>query len=342
MSKIVQMVDAAREAMFHVLNMKPEEQVLVVTDEGCRTIGNAFADAAREIGASIETYYLPESRRPLKKPPPEMFDLLKESNVVINAFVAMNEEIPFRIQWIKKTVGDGKRRLGHAPGITEEMMTEGPMNVNYEEMVAQAMTMIEMLKGTSTVHITALAGTDITINVEGRDFVTDVQITPGKMGNLPAGEIFCAPVEDDATGLIICDGVIGNVGPVTTPVAMFVKEGKLDRVECEDQDLSGKIKKFCTADDMAGTIGELGIGINPKARLTGNLLEDEKAYRTVHIAFGNNVWPCYLVDLVNPPEVGSVYQNLAGEVIAVGVLLAAIYACCVRCIGICYRSFIGV
>ena len=119
MSKIVQMVDAAREAMLHVLNMNPEERVLVVTDDGCRTIGGAFADAAREIGAPIETYYLPESRRPLEEPPPEMFDLLKESNVVINAFVAMNDEIPFRIQWIKETVADGKRRLGHAPGITE-------------------------------------------------------------------------------------------------------------------------------------------------------------------------------------------------------------------------------
>lgn len=282
------MVDAAREAMLHVLNMKPEERVLVVTDEGCRTIGNAFADAAREIGASIETYSLPGSRRPLQEPPPEMFDFLKESDVVINAFVAMNEEIPFRIKWIKETVGDGKRRLGHAPGITEEMMTEGPMNVNYEEMVGQAMTMLEMLKGAQIVHITALAGTDITINVEGRDFVTDVQITPGKMGNLPAGEIFCAPVEDGANGLIVCDGVVGNVGPVTKPVAMYVKDGQLDKVESEDTDLAKKIKGFSTADDMAGIIGELGIGINSRARLTGNLLEDEKAYRTVHIAFGNN------------------------------------------------------
>ena len=43
-----------------------------------------------------------------------------------------------------------------------------------------------------------------------------------------------------------------------------------------------------SVDDMASVIGELGIGLNPKARLTGNLLEDEKAGKTAHIAFGHN------------------------------------------------------
>jgi leucyl aminopeptidase (aminopeptidase T) len=35
-------------------------------------------------------------------------------------------------------------------------------------------------------------------------------------------------------------------------------------------------------------IGELGIGVNPGAAITGNMLEDEKALGTAHIAFGNN------------------------------------------------------
>ena len=69
---------------------------------------------------------------------------------------------------------------------------------------------------------------------------------------------------------------------------MHVEEGRLKKIKSEDTDLVEKIKEFSAADDMAGVIGELGIGINPKARLTGNLLEDEKAYRTAHIAFGNN------------------------------------------------------
>ncbi|REJ11588.1 MAG: aminopeptidase, partial [Bacillaceae bacterium] len=35
-------------------------------------------------------------------------------------------------------------------------------------------------------------------------------------------------------------------------------------------------------------LAELGIGTNYAARITGNILEDEKAYNTIHVAFGSN------------------------------------------------------
>ena len=36
------------------------------------------------------------------------------------------------------------------------------------------------------------------------------------------------------------------------------------------------------------TVVELGIGTNERARLSGIILEDEKLYGTVHLAFGTN------------------------------------------------------
>ncbi|MEM2975744.1 MAG: aminopeptidase, partial [Candidatus Bathyarchaeia archaeon] len=43
-----------------------------------------------------------------------------------------------------------------------------------------------------------------------------------------------------------------------------------------------------SADENAYNIGELGIGTNPKARITGAVLEDEKVLGTIHIALGDN------------------------------------------------------
>ena len=41
--------------------------------------------------------------------------------------------------------------------------------------------------------------------------------------------------------------------------------------------------------EWSRVIGELGIGTNPKARLQGNLMTDEKVAGTIHIAIGRNM-----------------------------------------------------
>jgi leucyl aminopeptidase (aminopeptidase T) len=288
MNKMKKMINAAREAFSHVLKLGSDEKVLVVTDERRKSIGGAFYQAAREIGASAELFLLPEDQRPLKEPPSEMASLLEDKNVVINSFFSLAEETPFRIRWIREIMETKTRRLGHAPGITEEMMTEGPMNVDYKVMLEKVRRMMEKLKGAKEAHLVAPGGTDITLNIKGRDFATDVEIPVGRWGNLPAGEIWCGPIEDGADGVIVCDGSIGDLGQVKKPLKILVEKGKIKGLDSEDKDLVKKIEELSSVDEMASVTGELGIGLNPKARITGNLLEDEKALRTAHIAFGNN------------------------------------------------------
>jgi len=41
-------------------------------------------------------------------------------------------------------------------------------------------------------------------------------------------------------------------------------------------------------DGLGRNLAELGIGTNYKARIIGTILEDEKAYDTIHVAFGSN------------------------------------------------------
>lgn len=281
------MINGAVNALKVVLSLKSGENVLVVSDEKKNEIGKAFMDGAKQLGANVRNYVLPEDKRPLKEIPDELLKMIDDNNIIINAFEGFPEETPFRIKLIKKEISTNAR-VGHAPGITNEMMTQGPMTADYEKVAENAYSLISKFKNAKKVHITAPGGTDITLDIKNRGFDSDVKIKHGTFGNLPAGEIWCAPVENMANGIIVTDGSIGDVGQVKKPLRIEVNDGKIVSLESEDVSLVEKIKKLTSVDRMASVIGELGIGLNPNARITGNLLEDEKAGKTAHIAFGNN------------------------------------------------------
>jgi len=64
--------------------------------------------------------------------------------------------------------------------------------------------------------------------------------------------------------------------------------GKVTDVSCEDPDILKQITTLMDTDEGSRTIAELGIGLNPGARLSDNMLEAEKVDGTAHIAFGSN------------------------------------------------------
>lgn len=281
------MVKGAKNALKTVLCLNAKEKVLVVADDEKREIADAFRRAAEDLGAVTSAFYLDEASRPITEIPAELQNELAGNDVIINSFRGIAEETPFRIKLIK-TEAATKARIGHAPGITKEMMIDGPMSADYEAVAKAVDHLMALFKNAKSVHITAPGGTDLVLDIEGRDFETDVLIKAGTFGNLPAGEIWCGPVETGANGVIVCDGSIGDAGQVPAPVRMMVQDGKLVSMECSDAAYRDRLWGLTHVDSMSDVIGELGIGLNPMAKLTGNLLEDEKAGRTAHVAFGNN------------------------------------------------------
>jgi len=290
MSKFQKMTTSAQNAMIHVMNLNKEDDVLVVTDISTKRIGQAFYNAAIEYGSSAQLFILPEKERPLSEIPNQMSALAKGKTIVINAFKGLSDETPFRVKWIKEIIATKSIRLGHGPGITKSMMTKGPMNIDYKKMEDIADKMIKNVENAKRAHVSAPGGTDIVLYIEDRGFSMDVKITKDPyLANLPCGEIWCGPIESKGDGIIVCDGSIGDIGKVKKPLKISVKNGKISNIESEDQKLVEKVEKLINIDEEARVIGELGIGLNPGAKLNGIMLEDEKALDTAHIAFGNNI-----------------------------------------------------
>lgn len=281
------MFAAALGALEHLFKLSTSDNILVLTDTYSEAIAEAFKKAGEEKGCSVSLYQIDNERRPLQEIPAELEKLLPGKTAVLNIIKSFPEEISFRIKWIHKVEENKLVRMGHMPGITEEIMLNS-VNVDFGAMQTTADKLIEKLANAVQLHITTDAGTDILLGVAGRKFIGDIEINPGKMGNIPCGEIYCAPLETEANGIIVFDASIGDIGLLKQPLKVYVTDGRITKYESNDKELEKRIAALTDVDVEARVIGELGIGVNPGARITGNMLEDEKSLGTSHIAFGNN------------------------------------------------------
>jgi leucyl aminopeptidase (aminopeptidase T) len=280
-------LSAASGALEHLFGLSTNDKVLILTDDFSTSVADAFHKASVKKGCIVDSYKIENNKRPLQEIPAELENLLPGKTIVLNIIKAYPEEIPFRIKWIFRVEENKLIKMGHMPGITEEMMFNS-VSVDFGKMKETASNLIEKLEDAVRLHITTDAGTDVFLGIAGRKFIGDIGVVPGKMCNIPCGEIYCAPLETEANGVIVFDASIGDIGLLKEPLKVYVTGGRITKFESSDSGMVKRITEFTDVDEEARVIGELGIGVNPGARITGNMLEDEKSLGTAHIAFGNN------------------------------------------------------
>jgi len=271
-----------------IMDIYPGQKALIIHDEFAKGVSLLTKKALELEDIKVFTYKLPEDKRPLKDTPEDLRALIGriKPDLFFNQLRGIAEETPFRIALHHEESQFGAK-VGHSPG-AELGMFEFAMTADFLAMKEKARALMEKFSGVRSVRLTTAGGTDLSFSIEGRDFNDDITIKPGHMGNLPAGEMWCAPVERSMNGVIVVDGSIGDLGQVGEPLTITVKDGFIVGLESKDKALVKRVKELTGVDREASLSGEFGIGLNPMARLTGNLLEDEKAARTLHIAFGNN------------------------------------------------------
>ena len=274
------LVKIAEGVLVSCLAVKPGEEVLIVTDDSRKAIGEALYQAAGNLGCEKILMVMGEREVSGQEPPKAVAAAMKEADVVIAPTAQSLTHTNARIEAAKAGT-----RVATMPGITEEMFSRGAMNADYTAVEKLTETITEMLTKASSARIEK-DGKVLTINLNGRDGVPSpgVYREAGKCGNLPSGEAYIAPLEDGSDGELIIDGSMVGIGKLDSPLHMVISGGKLRSVAGEKSENLDILLK----NETNGTLCELGIGTNEAAILNGIILEDEKVYGTVHIAFGTN------------------------------------------------------
>jgi hypothetical protein len=287
--------ESAKNALKYVLEAIPNERITVIVDEASLPVGEAFAEGALDLGLWTRLLVLRPGREIRRGIPPALSDIVAtgSSGLYVTIFRESEKETPFRVKIIDLIHRYRTYRLGHCPGITLDMLTEGALALSAEEhreIQSSAQRLMARLVEAKGIRVTSPNGTDISLSVAGREFFTDTKFNwkTYKWGNLPTGEVLVGPVETSLNGTLVCDLTVGGIGPISSPVKITAKDGKAVRFECSDKNLLKRIESALSVDEMARYVGEFAFGLNKKARLSANFLEAEKVGNTVHVAFGHN------------------------------------------------------
>jgi leucyl aminopeptidase (aminopeptidase T) len=273
------MIDGARTAVKTCMGVKKGEVVLILTDTEKESIGEALYEVATEVKAEAILVKMQPRTRHGEEPPRAIAEMMKNADVVIAPTMYSVTHTQAR-----KRANRSGARIATMPGIIPRMMSSGGMTADFKEMAKGVKRLAKILEGTKKLTIITGLGTDFEVRVEGRRWFKDTGIChkKGEFMNLPAGEVFIAPKEGTANGKLVIDGAFWEI--LEDPVTIDVKDGFAKRIT-GTKEIAKQISK---RGKEGRNIAEVGIGMNPKAKIIGNVLEDEKVMGTVHVALGDN------------------------------------------------------
>ncbi|NPV70083.1 MAG: aminopeptidase [Firmicutes bacterium] len=282
----IEMARGARKIVEQNIGLRPGERVLIVTDTGRDfTIATALAAAVDAAGGEFSIILTRPLSKPGDEPPAPVAQAMTAADVVI---APTSRTIFHTRATIRATKEYGTRVFTLSEARPDTLIT-GLIECDFLKQKPLVDALAARMAEGKSIRITSPAGTDLHASIEGRLPVANPAIchNPGeKMG--ASVEVYIAPVEGTTEGVFVCDASSSMIGLVREPIKIEVKGGKAVSISggAEARRLREIIEGVGHPD--ADNIAEIAFGLNPKARLIGNIIEDEGKYGTGHVALGNN------------------------------------------------------
>jgi leucyl aminopeptidase (aminopeptidase T) len=294
----------AERIVTEVLAMRPDEKLLLLFDVFGFPVTNILAQAALSKGATFSARLMPLGAQLAfsKKAglPADVDYLLSWCDALVFMVADHEDATRFRVEVLNRIVSGGKRAL-HLPGVDTTLLCQSLAGVDLGQLRAMATSLRTKVNKVETIRIVTedLTGRQHTLvlSSEGRQAHADVGVcSSGSIAQLPAGEVYLAPKENSAVGVLALNGAAPDrVFRRNDEVLLEFAEGRLDMdrsrfantVQCKG--FRDELRQYAAQDARNLVLGEFGIGLNAGVdRLSGKPISDEKALGTAHVALGCN------------------------------------------------------
>lgn len=267
--------------------VKPQENVLVIADTGTPPgLAEAYLNAA--IVAGGRAVLAVESERLLTELelPGSLSGALREADVILG----LCSGIFSRSEACVSARERGARILLTDPRGMEQYLIDGIVNVDTATMLHNTALLEEIMHKGEDVRITTENGTDLTMSFAGRPAITSDgrAVEPGEMDYYPGTQVSVGAVESSINGRAVIDGSVSTLGVVSQPFSIVLKNGESVSYEGEGLDVERFRQHIAEQNDpLLAWACHWSFGLNPRAKVSGNIYEDERYFGCLDIGFGS-------------------------------------------------------
>lgn len=277
--------EIARRVVHDYLGVRPGERFAIVVDRRTdREIPDELVHEAVEAGADPVVVVIATRARSGEEPPEPAAAAMTRADVVLCAASTSLYHTAAKAAAQRA----GVRGVFNAPWRARQWR-EGAMTADFPAIRRQAERLAGVFRRTRQVRVTSPSGTDLRATIEGREpmaWLTGICRNAGEVSALPGGEVSLPPIEGTAEGVVVWEAVASDLGRLGDPVRIVVRAGLATAVEGGAE--AGRLRSILADVRDADNVAEIGVGLNPLARIADDITEAKKALGTVHIALGDS------------------------------------------------------
>lgn len=287
-----ELVKAAEKLLRDNMGLQKGETVCITADtESCMDVVEATAQAAYALGGKPMVITVASPRgvgkaADIDLPLASLTAALKETDIWIEY---NNEWLLYSTPFDDAVAANAKLRYICLVGMNADLMIRNIGRVRNKELGAFLRKAEEITKNAKTMRITTPAGCDLTFeNMPGRDFYTsDGMVGPGEF-RMMGGQISWAPKLETINGTLVFDGSMNPPsGLLRDKIVCTIEKGKIMKIEggAEATALKDYLSSF--NDERMFYLAHASYGFGPGAKLTGDVVEDERVWGSTEWGIGN-------------------------------------------------------
>jgi leucyl aminopeptidase (aminopeptidase T) len=287
-----ELMKAAKKLVSEVLKVNKDEEVLITADTASDwRVVSATARAISIVGGK-PIIFLHETPVGVGKAADPYLPVKTLTAALLNADVW----IEYNRNWLLystpywEAMSRGRIRYICLVGLYTEAMVRMIGRVNIPLIYEFQRKLAEITKHVRKMRVTTPAGTDVEFeNDPARPVLVEGEVEgPGEY--MLFGQVDWAPIEDSINGVIVFDGSVWppeELGLLKGLIKLHVREGKVYKIEGGYEAYLFEKWLKSLKDEKMYYVAHISYGCNPGAKLTGNILEDERVWGVIEWGLGS-------------------------------------------------------